>query len=705
MKFTRTVFLLTILFSFGTFTAVNAQKGNKPKKEKAPKEKKDKSDKSGNSSKGGDKPMEFKGTPAKILEQADYYYSLAQYTTAKAAYVEVLRKDPTNHHATFRVARCSYYIQDYEDAARYYESALEIDKNANDTVYFELGMTYRLLDRHNDAFEEFTEFRKRWKYKDDYYKMCKVQLNGCKEVEKWKTEPEKWTTKCADLNTAAGDMFPSILRQTGNEDNAYIIWTSHQNSAKGNESFAGANEMSRSDLYMAKIEDDSTFSVAENLGKPINTDRNDGSSAFSPDGMTMYYSICGMGKMGFGCTIYEAKYDPRKKSWGKPKIVEPLRGIKEVVISSNGKTKKVGTYDVQPSLSADGNTMFFTSDRGGGIGKLDIWYATKEGETWSAPKNLGNKINTPFNETSPHINASDSRLYFASDGHVGWGGLDLYYTEGSIGSWGEPKNMGAPINSTYDDYGGVWMKNDSLTYFTSNRPGCSGRDDIYIGKAKEKDPIQVSVHGVVRDKRSKQAIPFATVMIYQYDLDNELIPIDTFRTGQDGEYNFPLEVRQKYLVVGNAPEYLVAEEKFDTDVDETKVIEKNLDIELELIILDNPIVLENIYYDFDSATLRPESRDRLIELADLLNTNPHITIQIGSHTDSNGSEEYNKELSERRAISVVKYLTELGINGMRLSWFGYGETKLLIYPELTDIDEQLNRRTEFQIKDIEFKAQ
>lgn len=695
MKFTRALLLLTFLFAFGIHSAVDAQKGDKPKKEKAPKEKKSKSSK-------GDKGPEFKGSPGKILEQADYYYSLGQYTTALAAYGEVLKKDPTNHHATFRAARCSYYIQAYEDAARYYESALEIDKNANDTVYFELGMTYRLLDRHNDAYEVLTIFRKNWKYKDDYYRMCKVQLAGCKEVEKWKTEPEKWTAKPADINTAAGDMFPSVLKQTGDED-GYLVFTTHRNESKGNEGYDGANEMSRSDIWIAKIEDDSTFAVPEIMGKPINTDRNDGSTTFSPDGMTMYYSICGMGKMGFGCTIYESKYDPRKKKWGKPRIVEPLRGIKEVVIDTRGKTKKVSTYDVQPCLSPDGNTIFFTSDRGGGIGKLDIWYATKEGESWSSPKNLGNKINTPFNETSPYVNPADSRLYFASDGHVGWGGLDLYYADGTIGSYGDPQNMGYPINSTYDDYGGYWLRNDSLIYFTSNRPGGSGRDDIYIGKAKEKPPIQVSVHGIVRDKRTKQAIPFAEVLIYQYDLDNELIPVDTFRTGQDGEYNFPLELKQKYLVVGNAPEYLVAEEKFDTDVDSTVVIEKNIDIELERIIIDDPIVLENIYYDFDSAALRPESKERLNILKAMLEKNPHITIQIGSHTDSNGSEEYNKDLSERRAISVVKYLIENGIDGARLSWFGFGETMLLIYPELTDADEQLNRRTEFRIKDIEFK--
>jgi peptidoglycan-associated lipoprotein len=643
---------------------------------------------------------EFKGSPEKILQLANDLYRAQRFAKAKEAYVEVLKDDPSNYLATVRVAKCSYFIQEYDDAARYFESAIDIDKNANDTVFFELGITYRVLDRHNDALQQFKEFLKRWKEKDDYLSRCKLEMEGCKYVEEQRKLDPKWRTNCLDINTAMGDNFPSIMER--GEEEKYLVITTSRSEAKNNEIFEAYNE-GYSDLYQIKIEDDTTFGPAENMGKKINKKYNDGNSTFTEDGMTMYYSVCNQGKLGYGCSIYEVKYDSRSSKWGKPKIVEGLKGTKEVVVDSRGKVKKVATYDVHPQLSADGNTMYFVSDREGGKGRLDIWYSTFQGDSWSEPQNAGERVNTAFDDISPDISQDGNTLYYASNGRVGFGGFDLYKSTGGMGSWSDAENMGAPINSTYDDLAGVWSKDDSSAYFTSNRPGCTGRDDIYWAKKVGQPPCEFAVHGLVLDKKTKQPVPFATVILYEFDIAGDLIPLDTAKADQSAAYNFELECNKKYKVVANAREYLANEEEFETKTTDPKNdIEINISIQLERIELETPITMPNIYYDFDKWDLRPSSIDELTKLNGLLSKNPHIAIQIGSHTDTNGSEDYNKKLSEKRAESAVRYLMEQGIEGGRLKWYGYGESEPDVYPEMSDEDEQKNRRTEFRIQCMDY---
>ena len=645
---------------------------------------------------------EFKGSPEKIMQEANRLYGLQRFSKAKEAYIEVLKKDPENFLATVRTAKCSYFIQEYDDAARFYESAVEIDPAGNDTVYFELGITYRVLDRQNDALEVFTEFRKRWKEKDDYARRVKLEIEGCKYVEQQRNEDPKWRVKCLDgVNSEMGDNFPAVLQQT--EEEKFLVYTTSATSNKKKEIFEGYNE-GYSDIYFAKIEDDTTFGPSESMGKKINTSSNDGNPTFSPDGMTMYFSICNQGKLGYGCSIYYSKYDPRKKKWGKPKVIESLQGKKEVVVNSRGKIKKVPTYDVHPSLSEDGNTIFFVSDRDGGEGRLDIWYATNYGEgEWSEPINAGPTINTAFDDISPFLSRDNNTLYFSSNGRIGFGGFDMFMTEGGVGSFGEAENMGAPFNSSYDDFAGFWSEDDSSAYFSSNRLDCKGRDDIYWGKKIEAPPIEVAVHGLVVDEKTKLPVPFAIVILFEKDFEGDLIPVDTFRTDQSASYNFALEKEKDYKILGNAPEYLANEVDLSTSgLNETTDFEVNIDIELERIIIEKPITLNNIYYDFDKYDLRDESVTELQRLTELLNQNGNITIQIGSHTDSNGTEKYNKTLSENRAKSVVTFLIENGITPKRLNWFGFGESELLFYPEKNDEEEQLNRRTEFRILSIDF---
>ena len=676
--------IFSLLFCLGMSNDLHAQKKKKNKNK-------------------GEK-TEYKGSPEKIMKEADELFQFRNFVEAEKAYKAVLAQEPNNYMATLRVARCNWYIQEYDEAVNYFESALIIDENANDTVFFDLAVAYKKLNRYSDARETFKKFQTRWKYTDEFARRAKLEVQGCDFAEEKLKKDPLWTVKTAPINTAAGDNSPALLRQ--NEVDSFIVFTSHRNESMGNEEFNAYGEIAYSDLYIVKMDNDSVFGVVENMGKKINTNRNDGTAAFTKDGLKMYYSICNTDKSGYGCSIYESEYDPRKKGWGKPQLIEDLQGQLERVVKKNGKTKLVPTYDVQPTLSEDGNTMYFISDRDGGMGRQDVWYSVREGEGWSQPVNAGRNVNTPYNELSPYLSRDGSRLYFSTEGRIGFGGLDLFYAEGSDGNFSEPVNLGSPINSSYDDWGGIWLNKDSTAMFTSDRPNTDGgRDDIYVGKLIPPPPCEFQVHGVIRNKDTKQPVAFATAILFQFDFEGDLIPLDTFKTDQDARYNFPLEGEKEYKIIANAPEYLANEAEISTkDIKDCKDadIEQNIDILLEQIQISIPFVINNIFYDFDESFLREESKTELDRLIKLLTQNDNIMVEIGSHTDTNGSEPYNKRLSEERAKSVLVYLLENGITPERLNWFGYGETVPKIFPELSDEDEQLNRRSEFTIQSIRF---
>lgn len=674
---------------------------------KKAKKKKDKSSSSSGNT-NSECEFKFKGSASKIIEQADAMFATRQFICAEEGYRQAMEKEPNCYHCMYRVALCNQYFQEYKEAAKWFEASIALDPNKNDTAYFKLGVCYKMQDRYNDAREMFEKFKKKYTENDDYFKRVDLEIKGCDFAEKEREKDPEFKVWPVNVNTSSGDMFPMVLNQNGVD--SFMVFMSYRAESFGNDLYGGAGESSFSDLWKVPFEDDSTFGVPENLGKTVNTKQNDGTCTFTSDGMTMYFSICNQGKKGYGCSIYKSNYDPRKKSWGKSKMVEGLNGKREVVVNSRGKTKEVPTWDAQPTLSWDGQTMFFVSDREGGWGGLDIWYSTLNGEEWTEPVNAGPNINTAFDDMSPWLNKTSDKLFFSTDGRVGIGGLDLFLAEGSIGNWRNPVNLGMPINSSYDDFASTWVNKDSTAIFTSNRPQGEeegpdhGRDDIYFAKMVPPPPIVVAVHGVIRDKKTKQPVPFAEVMLFLKDDEGALIPIDTFQTDQSANYNFPLEVEKEYKIIANAPEYLANEENLNTfGLKEDTDFEKNIDIYLERIELIVPIVLNNIYYDFDSDDLRPESKAELdLNLKKTMSDNPNIIVEIGSHTDSNGSEQYNKKLSERRAKSVVEYLIEIGIDPGRLRWFGYGESDLLIYPELTDEDEQMNRRSEFRIMSIDF---
>jgi peptidoglycan-associated lipoprotein len=629
-----------------------------------------------------------------------------QTVLAEKKYKEAINLDPNNYYIIKMIGRCNDLMGNVQEAIDWYTAAIQAYPDATDTIYFDLGVNLRKMGRCYDAKENFNIFLKKHTTDDELTKQARFEMEGCDFIAKQKDKQAEYFTYLMEFNTENNENFPYPYTVKGD---SFIVFTSDRMGTVGSKNKKRRwpeTGLPYTDIWTGSFSNDSTVGEIENIGKRVNTKANDGSGCVDPTGTIIYYTICGKGKYRRvdGCSIYFSEFNVDAKQWGKYQKLEGINSDRERVVNNRGKTKKVPTYDAHPMLSPDGNTMYFVSDREGGYGELDVWYATKMGSVWSNAVNVGPTVNSEFSELSPFLGQDGKTLYFASNGHLGYGGYDLFKSDGKGSNWNEPVNLGAPINSTFDDISLVWTIQDSTGFFASNRPNGKGRDDIYWMRKIYKPSILITVQGYVRDKKTKQVVPFATVTRYEVLDNGQLAPIDTFRTDQSGYYQFSLEQNKNYKFVGIAPEYLANEVEVSTkDITKTTTLEADIDIFLDRIDLNRPIVLQNIYYDFDSSALRPESVSELNRLIKILTDNPSISILLSSHTDTNGSEAYNLKLSNRRAKSVLDYLLTNGVDGERLTSFGFGESRPLVYPELSDADEQANRRTEFRINSLNWK--
>lgn len=667
-------------------------------------------------------PSALSAQTSKTMKKANALYSSRDYVAAEELYQQIVSEDPQNRIATQRLGYIRLKQNDAEQALRWFQMAVRLDPGANDTLFLEMGDIHKRMGRFDEARIAYNDFLNRHKAQDAYYRRAEVEILGCDYAERAATQKPLYAVReLAGINSQSGDFSPFVLDQR--QATKYLVFTSFRKMpGKRNKVYQYIGEQSNSDLLRAEIRDDTTFGKIDRFPKPINSDLNDGTATFTPDGMVMYFAVYGKHKSTYGSEIYESRYNPIKKAWGKPKKVEALCAYREMVLDGRGKSVKVPCGDTQPHLTRDGRYIFFVSDREGGQGKDDIWFARKQGNSWTPPQNLGPTINTPFNEKTPAIDSSMTFLFFSSNGHLGMGGYDLYRSDITLEegeSFEIPVNLGAPLNSTADEISPYLLLADSILYYATNRAGGTGSWDMYYGvkqdtSAIEEQPVieepltpqrpaQVSVAGLIRDSGSKMAIPFATAILYRVEGKNTLVPLDTFKTDQSGRYNFPLELNQQYKVLGNAPEYFANEVEVSTvGIEKDEELERNIDIELERIIIEYPIVLQNVYYDFDEYFIRQDAVVELNTLVKIMVQNANITIQLGSHTDMNGSDPYNLALSDNRAKACVRYLVESGISPDRISWKGYGKSMPLIYPEMTDQDEQANRRTEFRVLSIDY---
>lgn len=521
-------------------------------------------------------------------------------------------------------------------------------------------------------------------------------LQGVNEAIAWRENPTRYTVKRMDLfNSNRGEFSPMFA-----QDDAVLYITSSREEARG-DSVSNITGVKNNDFFLITKNDKGEWQKPQIIESEINTKYDEGTASISAYGNYLYYT--------FSPVHYNRPTTP--------KIYYSQRGSgnwnagKELVISARDTL----SLFAHPAVSPAGDYLYFVSDMAGGYGGKDLWRAGIDGNVVLFTENLGPEINTPGDEMFPYAK-NDSTLYFSSDGHAGMGGLDLFEaTLQRNGKW-TVENMKFPVNSSMDDFGITFEKSNRRGFFSSNRNDARGRDHIYWFEYPD---VTVYVEGFAADKEDKLIADAKITVIGDNGSQHEYV------TKQDGTFRFSAHQGVNYLFMASANGFLNAKKSLKAAVAEKDTVYY---VDFEMSPYNKPVILENIFYDFDKATLRPESKEELDGLIALLNDNPPVAIELSAHTDRKGAEEYNQNLSLRRAQSVVSYLIEHGIDERRLSAVGFGKaqpktvTKNIsekfdflkegdilseefiekLTPEQQEIADQINRRTEFRVVDNSF---
>ena len=586
----------------------------------------------------------------------------------------------------YKLATCYRRLNQSARATAAYQNAIRYDY-PDSTVYYYLGRSLQAEGKYQQAIDAYSIYQQ-W-HPDDI--LAREGIRGCRTaMAKKGTRDTRYVVKNAKLfNSRRADFAPMYLDK--NYDVLYFTSTTEKATGKDKSEITGTK---KSDIFFSKKNERGEWQRPEPAEGELNSEMDEGITSFSPDGMTMYLTMARRSPVAnTSVEIYTSKRS--EQSWSKPVKYE----VTPDTLSAVG----------HPAVSPDGNWLYFTSDMPGGYGGKDIWRISLTSAKGSL-ENLGPQINTPGDEMFPYMRA-DTLLYFASDGHPGFGGLDLFRAKlDATGQRWTVENMGMPINSSGDDFGITFGKGEE-GFFSSNRGDARGYDHIYSFVLPD---LKITISGYVIDK-DDEPVPNAIIRIVGDDGSNQK---EVAR--DDGSFKFNLQRGVKYVMMAGAKGYLNVKQEFASDSAEE---DADYVIDFVLASINKPNVVENIFYDFDKATLRPESKEALDQLAQMLRDNPNITLEMSSHTDRWGSDEYNIDLSNRRAKSVVDYLIAAGIAPDRLSWAGYGKTRpknvtkrinsqfpqfeegtvlteeyiLTLSEEDQGVADQINRRTEFKV--------
>lgn len=626
-------------------------------------------------------------------KKATRAFRLGKYQTTIDIYKERLQKNPDDGTANYLVAESYRLSNRIKESEPFYAKASGRGINA-DSVKFYYGQALEINGKYDAA-------RKAWQeilQQSDNEKLKQRvtdELAGLDYLDKLNKKTSYYRVKNLELvNSPASEYSPVHLN-----DELYFT------SSRGNGKVYEATGTPFTDIYKVAsrgaIVDLATIAA---LPEGINNENiNDGCITFTPDGKTMVFAKGNSGKRrgSSDVDLYLSRF--RNGSWSEP-----------VPLNINDSE----AWDSSPAFSHDGRTLYFASNRKGrgrnmtGYGGTDIYSAVMDSRgRFSRVKNLGPEINTAGNELFPYV-AEDAKLYFASDGHPGYGGLDLFVVKRANGKT-VIDNLGQPVNSTADDFG-IFLFRADRGFFTSNREGGKGDDDIYTFVNEDPDlkVVNYYLQGITYtpDSTGLKVLPNTRVSL----LDSEGELMQDFLTGTDGKFFFRVYENEDYELIGETDGYLVKRQAYSTrgkgvDPNTLKQLVTNVTLDttlvLERLALNKVFVLENIYYDLDSANIRPDAARELDKLVQILIDNPEIKIELSSHTDSIASVEYNLNLSQRRAQSAVNYIIQRGIAPERLEAKGYGELKPIARNtnrDGTDNPEgrQRNRRTEFKILEI-----
>jgi peptidoglycan-associated lipoprotein len=627
------------------------------------------------------------------LSAARDAYDKKEYFVAGDNYRKVYsssKKKEERIEASYKAADCYRLMNDNKNSELWYFKAIKLDpKNAD--AQLRLAQAKK---KNQDFDKAIIEFKNYQKMGGDAVVNVEKEITGCENALKWKNLKTRYIVEnVKGLNTRWQDFGAVYFKKD------QLFFTSDREKGASNTVY-GWTGNAHTDIYTVTFKKDKknpnniTYQMPNLVDKKVlNGKINEGAICFDSRFTTMYMTRCNYDNGGKGkkCQLYISTLSGTE--WSEPALI-PF---------------SLDSFSCgQPTISKDGQILYFSSDMPGGQGGKDIWMTTysKRSRSWGDPVNLGTTINTEDDEMFPFIH-EDGTLYFSSNGHTGLGGLDIFYTKGEATDWSDPINMKTPINSGADDFSVILEKDKESGYFSSNREGGRGQDDIYRFYM---NPLIFNLSGVVRNQKTKEVLRNAYVTITSSSDTGKII----LKTDESGSYKLRLKSKTDYELF-SAKQYF-----FDSKVfyQTTKGLEVSTDLvqDIDLIPMDlnSTFTLEGIYYDLDKADLRPASRLILDTLVMTLNKYPNVRIELGSHTDCRADSSYNINLSQRRADSAVAYIISKGIDSLRIVSKGYGENQLvngcacegpneaIQGRKCSEEEHQLNRRTTVKFLDLNY---
>ncbi|MCX2576149.1 OmpA family protein [Pedobacter sandarakinus] len=625
-----------------------------------------------------------------VLKEADLQYELYNYSKAVVLYTEAYQKKKTLRTVE-RLADSYRLMRDFKQAESWYAILVAMDGATPEAYkwYAEMLMNNA---KYSEAKEQFTKYAAASKnLTNPQTEQIKFWQNSCDSALKWMRKPNRVIlTNEKNLNSAQSD-WSAIPYQDGIlfSSDRTISGMGKAGSGKRFLKFDGSNLPEKNvygwtgnrylRIYQKSNDSDSiaVFPIKDASEYHI------AAPSFSADGNEVFFTLTKIPEKiekvkGSPVTLNIAIYSSKKQgnAWSEP------------ISFRYNNIQKWSVGD--PFLSQDGKILYFVSDMPGGKGGTDIYFCKRtEDNQWTEAVNLS-AVNTNGNERSPMVH--NNFLYFSTDGNITMGGLDIYKAKMDGSNIGKTENMGYPINSPQDDFA-YQPKGKAKGYLASNRDGGLGSDDIY--SFIEQQQLIFKLEGTVFNKETK--LPLVNAIVGLKKVDGVPLKI---QTDDKGRYQFDLSESTDYDMTADKTNFRNATDQLTTkNLDVSKVIRK--DFYLDSIIIAKPIRLENIYYDFDKFNIRPDAAKELDKLVKILKENPTIWIELGSHTDSRGNDDYNQKLSQNRANSAVRYIVSRGIDKSRITAKGYGESMLLNRCEngvkCSKEEHQLNRRTEFKI--------
>lgn len=607
-----------------------------------------------------------------LYTEADNYRVRGQFTQAIGLLNQAIERDKNFFEAYYRLGIVYMSQKDFTTANQYLEKGLSLtsDPKKQKVFWYDLGESYFATGNYENAEMFMKSYVKEEAVNRPKLERAKLILRNIQFAkENAKNASVYKQKKLSDtVNSYVLQYFPVLTA-----DQQELIFTRRLG--------PGGND--DEDLVISRRTQGGSWSMPTSISPNINTELNEGTCAISADGRKLIFTSC-VGREGFGsCDLFESIRIG--DVWSQPKNL--------------GINVNTAEWESQPSLSADGRTLYFVSDRRGGLGRRDIWVSTLNDKgQWTKARNAGKPINTLYDEISPFIHVNNRTLYFASNGLTGFGGYDIFFSERDTSSnWSTPVNMGSPINTHEDQFSLFITADGKKGYYSHEEPRPAGYSVSFIYEIEIPEDQQVKfksnyVKGIVRDKVTQQPLLAKIELINIKENETEsLVESDSL----SGKYLMILTQGAEYALYVNKKGYLFRSLNFNySEVRDFQPI--TLDIELERATEGKIAILQNIFFDVDKYELQDKSKTELQKISRFLMDNPLVRVEISGHTDNVGAPSYNKQLSEKRAQSVYQYLRDNGIDSKRLIPKGYGQEKPVSTNE-TDEGRQANRRIEFKI--------